>query len=171
MEAVRRSRPSVKVLNAARSAIPGDSSVNLLPPAQPSMAGPSPRPMLCIGIEPGSALYVNRSHLRKKKPPVLTGGFHWWRRRDSFSISFEKGWTMPSSCLGQDAERVIRSLSPDPSARSAGWRQRVYESLQGRPEVGLLPTPRRCHAVLRRLRVHRCELRFHFALSGKCDLP
>src|SRR5216117_3494608 len=26
--------------------------------------------------------------------------------------------------------------------------RRVYESLQGRPEVGPLPTPRRCHAVL-----------------------
>ena len=25
--------------------------------------------------------------------------------------------------------------------------QRVYESLQGRPEVGPLPTPRRCHAA------------------------
>ena len=25
--------------------------------------------------------------------------------------------------------------------------QRLYESLQGRPEVGPLPTPRRCHAA------------------------
>ncbi len=28
-------------------------------------------------------------------------------------------------------------------------RQRLYESLQGRPEVGPLPTPRRCHSVRR----------------------
>jgi hypothetical protein len=35
----------------------------------------------------------------------------------------------------------------DPSARPGLRRRRVYESLQGRPEVGLLPTPRRCHAT------------------------
>jgi len=48
-----------------------------------------------------------------------------------------------------DAERVIQPPW-------AGWilvpaqamcRRRVYESLQGRPEVGPLPTPRRCHAA------------------------
>ena len=33
----------------------------------------------------------------------------------------------------------------DPSARPGASRRRVYESLQGRPEVGPLPTPRRCH--------------------------
>ena len=38
---------------------------------------------------------------------------------------------------------------PDPSAGPSGRPDRpVYESLQGRPEVGPLPTPRRCHAVL-----------------------
>ena len=52
--------------------------------------------------------------------------------------------------------------------------QRVYESLQGRPEVGPLPTPRRCHCrprfcVRYGYRVRRCEPRFHFALSGKGD--
>ena len=35
----------------------------------------------------------------------------------------------------------------DPSARPGLCRRRVYESLQGRPEVGPLPTPRRCHAA------------------------
>ena len=35
----------------------------------------------------------------------------------------------------------------DPSARPGNSRRRIYESLQGRPEVGPLPTPRRCHAA------------------------
>ena len=67
---------------------------------------------------------------------------------------------------------------------SARWRilvpahplpgQRAYESLQGRPEVGPLPTPRRCHAVRASRvrygdRVRRCEPRFHSALSGRGD--
>jgi hypothetical protein len=52
--------------------------------------------------------------------------------------------------------------------------QRAYESLQGRPEVGPLPTPRRCHAVRASRvrygdRVRRCEPRFHSALSGRGD--
>ncbi len=47
--------------------------------------------------------------------------------------------------------------------------QRTYESLQGRPEVGPLPTPRRCHAALLQHRVRRCEPRFHPALTGRCD--
>jgi len=48
-----------------------------------------------------------------------------------------------------DAERVIQPpwaswiLVPAQALR----RRRVYESLQGRPEVGPLPTPRRCHAA------------------------
>lgn len=52
-----------------------------------------------------------------------------------------------------DAERLI-GLEPDPSARpGAQAPRRVYESLQGRPGVRLLPTPRRRHAaVLRRRR-------------------
>ena len=38
-------------------------------------------------------------------------------------------------------------------ALNPGHSRRVYESLQGRPEVGPLPTPRRCHAtVIRRRR-------------------
>ena len=56
----------------------------------------------------------------------------------------------------------------DPSACSARFRgQQVYESLQGRPEVGPLPTPRRCHTEW--LRFRRCEPRFHSALTGRGD--
>src|SRR5271170_4561525 len=51
-----------------------------------------------------------------------------------------------------DAERVIRPASAQVRilvpARGSKSRRRVYESLQGRPEVGPLPTPRRCHAAL-----------------------
>jgi len=57
---------------------------------------------------------------------------------------------------------------PGPSGRS-GFPQRFYESLQGRPEVGPLPTPRRCHAAFRQHRVRRCEPRCHSALSGRGD--
>src|SRR5262249_3035500 len=40
---------------------------------------------------------------------------------------------------------------PDPSTRPRQRRRRrAYESLQGRPEVGPLPTPRRCHGAGRR---------------------
>ena len=59
---------------------------------------------------------------------------------------------MPSSCT-QDAGRVIRPLfRTNPSAgslRSFSFKRRqpVYESLQGRPEVCPLPTPRRCHSA------------------------
>jgi hypothetical protein len=41
-----------------------------------------------------------------------------------------------SSCL-----ILVLALNP-------GRSRRVYESLQGRPEVGPLPTPRRCHATV-----------------------
>ena len=55
---------------------------------------------------------------------------------------------MPSSCE-QDAGRVIgqiiRPILVPARRQNAG--RRVYESLQGRPEVGPLPTPRRCHAT------------------------
>jgi hypothetical protein len=47
--------------------------------------------------------------------------------------------------------------------------QPAYESLQGRPEVGPLPTPRCCRSGLPRARVHRCEPRFHSALAGRGD--
>lgn len=77
---------------------------------------------------------------------------------------------------GEDAERVIREklsshrilvLAPN-RTRS----RRAYESLQGRPEVGPLPTPRRCHAAVTKdgaVRFHRCELRSHPALASRRD--
>ena len=40
------------------------------------------------------------------------------------------------------------SVKTNPSARSTMKIQRVYKSLQGRPGVSLLPTPRRCHTLL-----------------------
>ena len=69
----------------------------------------------------------------------------------------------------QDAERVIRVRRILVPAHPLPGR-RVYESLQGRPEVGPLPTPRRCHAAFSGgNRVRRCEPRFHSALSGRGD--
>lgn len=44
------------------------------------------------------------------------------------------------------AERIGQILVPAQVAP-----RQVYESLQGRPEVGPLPTPRRCHAIPRRM--------------------
>ena len=73
----------------------------------------------------------------------------------------------------QDAERVMPQLHRDilVPARKLLPRQRVYESLQGRPEVGPLPTPRRYHAAAIRsaVRLHRCELRFHPILADRRD--
>jgi len=52
--------------------------------------------------------------------------------------------------------KAVRGRGACYPAAMAGWilvpaqalcRRRVYESLQGRPEVGPLPTPRRCHAA------------------------
>lgn len=59
------------------------------------------------------------------------------------------------------------SSASNPGARPAcvNMLRRVHESLQGRPEVGLLPTPRRCHSIAG-VRFRRCELRFHSALAG-----
>src|SRR5882757_5761510 len=109
-------------------------------------------------------------------PGREAGNHHWWRRGDSTSTAFAAGWTMPSSARSNervDAERVIPLTSQwDPSARPGFRLRRVYESLQGRPEVGPLPTPRRCHAILREkdaVRFHRCELRYQPTLTGWCD--
>ena len=76
---------------------------------------------------------------------------------------------------GMDAERII----PPPRggilvpAQDPRGPRRVYESLQGGPEVGPLPTPRRCHGMLPPLKIagrfRRCELRFHPILSDRCD--
>ncbi|MBV6417282.1 MAG: hypothetical protein CMLOHMNK_01928 [Steroidobacteraceae bacterium] len=70
-----------------------------------------------------------------------------------------------------------------PTASRPTWRilvpapvlppRRVYESLQGSPEVGPLATPRRCRGVPaaspEHRRVHRCELRCHPALASRRD--
>ncbi len=45
--------------------------------------------------------------------------------------------------------------------------RQVYESLQGRPEVGPLPTPRRCHRVREHTtRLRRCEPRYHLDIAA-----
>jgi hypothetical protein len=99
---------------------------------------------------------------------------HWWRRRDSYPISFEMDWTMPSSfiaCAMPDAGRVIRNPAvPDPGAGSAGCPvQPVHESLQGRTSWPR-STPRRCQvAVASDLRVHRMSPVIHFTLTGEGD--
>jgi hypothetical protein len=73
---------------------------------------------------------------------------------------------MPSSCT-QDAGRVIRpSFRTNPSTGSlrsfcCKHRQPAYESLQGRPEVCPLPTPRRCHSARRHS---------HRAVAGFADV-
>ena len=87
---------------------------------------------------------------KKAEEPDGFPGLYWWRRRDSLSMAFATGWTMPSSCR-QDAERLIRHRCRRilvSAPRRPG--QRTYESLQGRPEVGPLPTPRCCHSALPR---------------------
>src|SRR5229473_5345981 len=66
-----------------------------------SFRGIEPRHLAMQGHASGSA------RRRKKKRPPLGVAVEWWRRRDSCSIPFGTGWTMPSSCY-QDAGRVIR---------------------------------------------------------------
>ena len=86
---------------------------------------------------------------------VGAGNLSWWRRGDSTFRGFRRGLDYAFIRDAQlielsDAERVIRTIAsiPDPSTRPSLYGlRRVYESLQGRPEVGLLPTPRRCHAA------------------------
>ncbi len=85
--------------------------------------------------------------------PFPAGGSGWWRRRDSWSASSETGWTMPSP-RSLDRGRGVLSEASSPRILVPAQlpsAQPVYESLQGRPEVGLqgrpevgpLPTPRR----------------------------
>ena len=103
---------------------------------------------------------------RRSPFSLAAEGAHWWRRRDSRSVPFETGWTMPSSRsrsrnCGSGAcypDRNLRILVPARVAR----RQPVYESLQGGPEVGPLSTPRRY-----RCRGHRCRW---LAPSGFADV-
>jgi hypothetical protein len=83
----------------------------------------------------------------------MAGNRHWWRRGDSAFRGFRRGLDYA----------FIRALTKSAWMRSVLFAttislrilvpalalppRRVYESLQGRPEVGLLPTPRRCHAA------------------------
>ena len=68
------------------------------------------------------------------------------------------------------AANCLRILVP---AHCNRLHQPAYESLQGRPEVGPLPTPRRCHSTsdiaAGGVRVRRCEPRCHSALAGRGD--
>ena len=79
---------------------------------------------------------------------VEAGGQH----IHSFRCGLDYAFILLLAVLGQqDAERVMPRLHRDilVSARKPlRLLQRVYESLQGRPEVGLLPTPRRYHAAV-----------------------
>lgn len=114
---------------------------------------------------------------------------HWWRRRDSCSISFEMGWTMPSSCtrslvmIRAQERSVLFGLQADRSFAESGktskYRilvsarplpdQPIYESLQGRRSWPS-STPRRCHISRRRLtQGSPNEPRYHFALADKGD--
>jgi hypothetical protein len=89
-----------------------------------------------------------------------TRGTDWWRRRDSFSISFEMGWTMPSSGSRQPERRSGAcypnpSCDPNPSAGS-GASLSLSMSLYRAREVGL-PTPLgvATSLIAERQRVHR----------------
>lgn len=59
-------------------------------------------------IEGGSEVVLMDSPTTRA--PANAGAANWWRRRDSWSSSFDKGWTIPSSCC-QDAGRVIRGVT------------------------------------------------------------
>jgi len=99
----------------------------------------------------------------------------WWRRRDGWSVFFKTGRTMPSpsaQTAGKGCGACYSSQRADESwgRLASHYRsQPVHESLQGRPEVGPLPTPRRCLGIRGCFRVHRCELRFHSALADRRD--
>ena len=76
--------------------------------------------------------------------------------------------------LTWDAGHLIRLLRIlVPAQADVNRLQRVYESLQGSPEISSLATPRRYHIAWINYpcnsRLHRCEPRFHFALTGRGD--
>jgi len=102
---------------------------------------------------------------------VEAGGQH----IHSFRCGLDYAFILLLAVLGQqDAERVMPRLHRDilVSARKPlRLLQRVYESLQGRPEVGLLPTPRRYHAAVidSAVRLHRCELRSQPIFTDRRD--
>ena len=90
-------------------------------------------------------------------PAGWPGTFSWWRRGDSTFRGFRRGLDyafIPVPFKSPWMRSVLsgRLHHPNPSARPGVPPRRVYESLQGRSEVSLLPTPRRCHATLARER-------------------
>jgi hypothetical protein len=122
----------------------------------------------------GLAAYV--MSVRESVPGLVTGNAALVEAGGQFTRGFRCGldyaFILAHTVAGLrvDAERVIQLVTQlDPSARPARTAfRRVYESLQGGPEVGPLSTPRRCHATVlrRRRRIHRCELRCHSTLAG-----
>src|SRR6185503_7238745 len=98
-------------------------------------------------------------------------GTKWWRRRDSRSISFETGWTMPSSGHGAGAGRVIRIIDPDPSAGSPRSAVSLSMSLYRAKEVGPpAPLGVATSLVVERHRVHRLSPVFTLPLRAKATI-
>jgi hypothetical protein len=114
------------------------------------------------------------SHQHKEKPPRChPRRRHWWRRRDSCSIPFGTGWTMPSSCK-QDAGRVIGHivrpiLVPARRQMPVGESMSLYRA--GLRLALFLPLGVTSCRHLRHVRLHRCEPRCHFTLASEGDLP
>ena len=77
---------------------------------------------------------------------VEAGGQHIRGFRRGLDYAFIR---VPDGAWMRSVLSGSQQSEPDPSARPGSvLPRRVYESLQGRPEVGPLPTPRRCHAAL-----------------------
>ena len=104
---------------------------------RPARAGPNRD---CAGYQ----MPKRTPAVRPGSPLVEAGGQRIRSFRHGLDYAFIRGRRS-----GADAERVIpRCRFPrDPSFRPGKRLRRIYESLQGRPEVGPLPTPRRCHAA------------------------
>jgi hypothetical protein len=104
-----------------------------------------------------------------RAPLVEAGGQCLRRFRGGLDYAFIR------TVAGVDAERIIPPQCGGilvPSQDPSGPRK-VYESLQGGPEVGPLPTPRRCHGTLPSRksagRFRRCELRLQPTLTDRRD--
>src|SRR5262245_33992500 len=81
--------------------------------------------------------------------------------RDRLDYAFTPACAGGGACYRKC--NALSILVPAPSIPM----QPVYESLQGRPEVGPLPTPRRYLAPpSRRVRLHRCEPRLSLHPCG-----
>ena len=83
--------------------------------------------------------------------------------RDRLDYAFTPAEAGGGACYPDETARI---LVPAPLQAA----QPVYESLQGNPEVGPLATPRRYLVPpSRHVRLHRCEPRVHFTLTGEGD--